>query len=145
MRGTLVGKRVHVYFNDGVLDLLESGATVRVFKYLFVKLKGGLEPRLMIKTISDARVRRQIEAALEVGSSTSPTADKQCLMLAKVSTALGRSPLAKTSSTTFPPVDFLVVCLVYAIDNLRNCRRPKGSSTGYILFYFENSINICDI
>lgn len=30
---------------------------------------------------------------------TSPTADKQCLMFAKVSAARGRSPLAKTSST----------------------------------------------
>jgi len=31
--------------------------------------------------------------------STSPTADKQCLILAKVSAARGRSPLANTSST----------------------------------------------
>jgi len=30
---------------------------------------------------------------------TSPTADKQCLMLARVSAARGRSPLANTSST----------------------------------------------
>ena len=28
---------------------------------------------------------------------------------------------------------------------LKNCRHPKGSSMGYIFFYFENSINICDI
>ena len=28
---------------------------------------------------------------------------------------------------------------------LRNCRRPKGSSTGCIFFYFENSVNIRDI
>ena len=45
----------------------------------------------------------------------------------------------------FPLVDFLSVCLVCAIDDLRNYRRSKGSSAGYIFFFFENSVNIRDI
>ena len=63
VRGTAVGKRVQGNFGGGVLGLPESGAVVRAFEDLSVKVNGGLEPRRVIRTLSDARVRRQIETA----------------------------------------------------------------------------------
>ena len=63
VRGTAVGKRVQGNFGGGVLGLPESGAVVRAFEDLSVKVNGGLEPRRVIRTLSDARVGRQIETA----------------------------------------------------------------------------------
>lgn len=56
MRGTAVRKRVQGDFSGGVLGLPQSGAVVRALKDLAVKVNGGLEPRRVIRTFSDARV-----------------------------------------------------------------------------------------
>ena len=74
--------------------LPESGVVVKAFEDLSIKVNGGLEPRRMIKTLSDARVRRQIETAPEVGSCTS-----------RFDFSLSQSVASLLQSSTFPPLE----------------------------------------
>ena len=61
--GATVGEGIESDFGSGVFGLTESGAVVRALEDLAVKVDGGLEPRRVIGTFSNARVRRQVEAA----------------------------------------------------------------------------------
>ena len=59
----MVGKRVEGNLGGGVLGLAESRAVLRALEDPAVEVDGGLEPRRVVQTFSNARVRRQIEAA----------------------------------------------------------------------------------
>ena len=74
--------------------LPESGVVVKAFEDLSIKVNGGLEPRRMIKTLSDAPVRRQIETAPEVGSCTS-----------RSDFSLSQSVASPLQSSSFPPLE----------------------------------------
>lgn len=63
MRRATVGKRVEGDLGGGVLGLAESRAVLRALEDLAVEVDGGLEPRRVVRTFSNARVRRQVEAA----------------------------------------------------------------------------------
>lgn len=47
----------------GVLSLTESGEIVRAFKGVAVEVNDGLEPRRVVRSFPDARIRWEVEAA----------------------------------------------------------------------------------
>lgn len=54
---------VQSHFGCGVLCLPQGVAIIRAFENLPIEVHGRLEPRCMVRALSDACIRRQIEAA----------------------------------------------------------------------------------
>lgn len=63
VRRATVRERVKSDLSGRVLSLAESGAVVRAFKGLAVKVNSGLEPRRVVWTFPNASVGREVEAA----------------------------------------------------------------------------------
>lgn len=63
VRGCTVGEGIESNLGGGVLRLAKSRTVVRGLEDLAVEINGGLEPRRVIRTFPNARVRWQVEAA----------------------------------------------------------------------------------
>jgi hypothetical protein len=61
--GTAVGEGVEGDLGGGVLGLAEGGAVVGALEDLAVKVNSGLEPGRVVRTLSNARVGGEVEAA----------------------------------------------------------------------------------